>query len=57
MLPCLLFDSFAATEKRFSADQQVSRTFTAAEWQALDEAPGRSAETASLEEAGCWAGC
>ena len=41
-----VFDSFAATEKRFSADQQVSRTFTAAEWQALDEAQ-RSSYTGS----------
>ena len=33
-----LFDSYAAQEKRFSANDQVSRTFTNAEYQALDPA-------------------
>jgi chitinase len=31
-----LFDSYAAREKRFSAGDQVSRTFTTAEYQAVD---------------------
>ena len=31
-----LFDSYAATEKRFSSDEQVSRTFSAAEWAGLE---------------------
>ncbi len=33
-----LFDTYAAQEKRFSADDQVSRTFTQAEYQAVDPA-------------------
>ena len=33
-----LFDSYAAQEKRFSASDQVSRTFTNADYQALDPA-------------------
>ena len=33
-----LFDPYAAQEKRFSADDQVSRTFTKAEYQAVDPA-------------------
>ena len=43
-----VFDSFAATEKRFSADQQVSRTFTSDEWQALSE-ERRSSYTGSAD--------
>ena len=31
-----LFDSYAATEKRFSSDEQVSRTFSATEWGGLE---------------------
>ena len=33
-----LFDPYAAQEKRFSADDQVRRTFTTAEYQAVDPA-------------------
>ena len=33
-----LFDSYAAQEKRFSSSDQVSRTFTKAEYQAVDPA-------------------
>ncbi|MEJ6658987.1 MAG: glycosyl hydrolase family 18 protein [Synechococcus sp. ChSW.bin.154] len=33
-----LFDSYAAQEKRFNADDQVSRTFSKAEYQAVDTA-------------------
>ncbi|QNI80348.1 endo-1/4-beta-glucanase [Synechococcus sp. RS9909] len=32
-----LFDVWAATDKRFSVDEQVNRTFTASEWSALPE--------------------
>jgi chitinase len=32
-----LFDAWAATDKRFSVDEQVNRTFTASEWSALPE--------------------
>mgnify|MGYP002876364567 FL=1 len=32
-----LFDSYAATEKRFSSDEQVSRSFSAAEWAGLED--------------------
>lgn len=31
------FDAWAATDKRFSVDEQVNRTFTASEWSALPE--------------------
>jgi len=31
-----LFDPWAAEDKRFTADEQVNRTFSAAEWQDLD---------------------
>ena len=37
-----LFDAYAATEKRFSSDEQVSRSFSAAEWAGL-EASSREA--------------
>jgi chitinase len=33
-----IHDAWAANEKRFSADQQVSRTFSASEWSSLDVA-------------------
>ena len=33
-----LVDSWAATEKRFNAEEQVSRTFSANEWAELDDA-------------------
>ncbi len=33
-----LFDTYAAQEKRFNADDQVSRTFTQGEYQAVDPA-------------------
>ncbi|KGG27409.1 Chitinase [Prochlorococcus sp. MIT 0702] len=32
-----LFDSWAAIDKRYSAEEQVSRTFSADEWAALDD--------------------
>ena len=32
-----LFDAWAATDKRFGADEQVSRTFSQADWQGLSE--------------------
>ena len=31
-----LFDSYAATEKRFSQDQQVKRTFSSGDWATMD---------------------
>lgn len=33
-----IHDAWAATDKRFTADQQVSRTFSASEWSGLDAA-------------------
>ena len=33
-----VFDDWAATQKRFTADEQVSRTFSAQEWSELDSA-------------------
>ena len=33
-----VFDDWAATQKRFAADEQVSRTFSAQEWSELDSA-------------------
>ena len=33
-----VFDDWAATQKRFAADEQVSRTFSAQEWSGLDSA-------------------
>jgi chitinase len=32
----ILFDSYAATEKRFSQDQQVKRTFSSGDWDTMD---------------------
>ncbi|ABM78063.1 Hypothetical protein P9303_13161 [Prochlorococcus marinus str. MIT 9303] len=43
-----LFDSWAATDKRYSAEEQVSRTFSADEWAALDDSR-RSSYTSGSE--------